>query len=63
MRVGSETLVQQAGKAYIFDDSFEHEAWHDGPETRIILIVDFWHPELTNDEVKFLNLVQKAKMK
>jgi hypothetical protein len=29
----------------------------------LILIVDFWHPDLTNDEIKFLDLLQKAKMK
>ena len=50
-------------KPYVFDDSFEHEAWHDGSKTRVILIVDFWHPDLTNDEIKFLDLLQKAKMK
>lgn len=47
MRVGEETKQQIEGKAYVFDDSFEHEAWHDGNETRMILIVDFWHPDLT----------------
>lgn len=30
LRVDNETKHQEAGKAYVFDDSFEHEAWHDG---------------------------------
>lgn len=47
----------------MFDDSFEHEAWHDGEETRFILIIDFWHPDLTDQEVKFFNFMQSAKMK
>lgn len=47
MRVGTETRQQQEGKAYVFDESFEHEAWHEGEETRLILIVDFWHVDLT----------------
>ena len=47
----------------MFDDSFEHEAWHDGLATRIILIVDFWHPDLSDQEVKFLSLIQKAQLK
>ena len=47
LRVGSEVRQQVEGKAYVFDDSFEHEAWHDGNETRLILIADFWHPDLT----------------
>jgi aspartate beta-hydroxylase len=41
----------------VFDDSFEHEAWHEGPDTRLILIVDFWHPDFSSDEVKLLSLL------
>lgn len=63
LRVGEETRQQQEGKAYVFDDSFEHEAWHDGNETRIILIVDFWHPELSKEEIKFLTLMQNARFR
>lgn len=48
-------------QAYVFDDSFEHEAWHDGEKTRVILIVDLWHPDLSDDEVKFLTLLQNVK--
>lgn len=42
------------GKFLIFDDSFEHEVWHNGTETRLILIIDLWHPELTESEKKTL---------
>lgn len=38
----------------IFDDSFEHEVWHNGTALRLILIIDVWHPDLTNDEKKSL---------
>ena len=47
----------------MFDDSFDHEAWHDGGETRVILIVDFWHPDLTNEEIKMLTVLQNARFK
>jgi aspartate beta-hydroxylase len=47
----------------VFDDSFDHEAWHDGDETRLILIVDFWHPDLTPLELKFLKVLQNARFK
>jgi aspartate beta-hydroxylase len=40
----------EEGKLFIFDDSFEHEVWHNGTTTRLVLIVDVWHPELTEDE-------------
>ena len=54
---------QQAGKALIFDDSYNHEAWHDGDATRILLILDLWHPELTNEEVKFFKMLQQSRLK
>ena len=38
------------GKFIIFDDSFEHEVWHDGDTFRLVLIIDFWHPEVTNQQ-------------
>jgi aspartate beta-hydroxylase len=63
MRVGDETRDLEEGKAFIFDDSFNHEAWHNGTQTRINLILDFWHPELSDHEVKFFQLLLKAKLK
>lgn len=47
----------------VFDDSFDHEAWHDGETTRINLIVDFWHPDLSDAEVKFLNILVRSKIR
>ena len=63
LRVGSETRPVVAGQPFVFDDSFEHEAWHDGSETRITLIIDIWHPDLTDREVRFLSGLQKSKMR
>jgi len=34
----------------VFDDSFEHEVWNNSTESRVILLVDVWHPELTLNE-------------
>lgn len=41
------------GKAFAFDDSYEHEAWHNVSDalnplnvSRIVLIVDIWHPDV-----------------
>lgn len=45
----------EEGKLFIFDDSFEHEVWHNGTEFRLVLIVDVWHPELTIQEWKSLS--------
>lgn len=50
LRVGAETRHWQAGEMLIFDDSFEHEAWNRGRDTRIVLLFEVWRPELTPDE-------------
>jgi len=49
-RVGNDTRRWEVGKALIFDDTIEHEAWNDSKEDRIVLIFDIWRPELTEDE-------------
>ena len=49
IRVGDEVREWRAGECLIFDDSFEHEVWHDGSGDRIVLIVDAWHPMLDVD--------------
>ncbi|XP_078249904.1 aspartyl/asparaginyl beta-hydroxylase isoform X16 [Pogona vitticeps] len=47
IRCAQETRFWEEGKVLIFDDSFEHEVWQDANESRLIFIVDVWHPELT----------------
>jgi aspartyl/asparaginyl beta-hydroxylase (cupin superfamily)/Tfp pilus assembly protein PilF len=49
-RVGSETREWVPGKAWVFDDTIEHEAWNDSDQARAILIVDIWNPHLTEAE-------------
>ena len=63
LRVGDDTREQEEGKCYVFDDSFEHEAWHSGGSTRIVLIFDVWHPDFSDEEIKFLSYLQKSQMK
>lgn len=50
IKVGNNTREWKEGKFIVFDDSFEHEVWHQGNKARIVLIVDLWHPELTAAE-------------
>jgi Aspartyl/Asparaginyl beta-hydroxylase len=54
MRVGTEIRGWQEGKGLIFEDSFEHEVWNRGTARRAVLIVDFWHPDLTDAEIRAL---------
>lgn len=54
IRVDQEIRQWQVGKVFMFDDSFEHEVWHNGTGTRLVLIVDVWHPALTTAERRSL---------
>lgn len=47
IRVADETRKWEEGRVILFDDSFEHEVWHNGSTYRLVLIIDFWHPELS----------------
>ena len=49
-RVGAETRKVEAGKAWAFDDTIEHEAWNDSDAPRAILIFDVWNPLLCEAE-------------
>jgi aspartyl/asparaginyl beta-hydroxylase (cupin superfamily) len=50
LRVGNEVREWEEGKALIFDDSIEHEAWNDSDGTRVILLFEIWRPELDEAE-------------
>ncbi|XP_061708656.1 aspartyl/asparaginyl beta-hydroxylase isoform X2 [Cydia pomonella] len=50
IRVHRETRQWETGKVLMFDDSFEHEVWHNGSGARLVLIVDVWHPGLSAAE-------------
>jgi len=49
-RVGNETRAWEAGKAWAFDDTIEHEAWNLTGHDRVILLFEIWRPELTEEE-------------
>jgi aspartate beta-hydroxylase len=49
-RVGNETRAWVPGKAWVFDDTIEHEAWNDSGQPRAILIFDIWNPYLNEAE-------------
>jgi len=49
-RVGAERREWREGKAWVFDDTFEHEALNDSDQPRIVLIFDVWNCFLTAAE-------------
>ena len=49
-RVGGEQREWEPSKAFVFDDTIEHEAWNDSDEPRAVLIFDIWNPDLSAEE-------------
>jgi len=49
-RVGNDVREWKEGKAWVFDDTINHEAWNDSEELRVILMIDIWNPHLSAPE-------------
>jgi len=49
-RVGNDVRQWEKGKAWVFDDTIEHEAINTSDRTRVVLIFDIWRPELDEEE-------------
>jgi aspartyl/asparaginyl beta-hydroxylase (cupin superfamily) len=60
-RVGNTTRPWQMGKAWVFDDTIEHEAWNDADMPRAILIFDIWNPLLSGAERVLISAMMAAK--
>jgi aspartate beta-hydroxylase len=59
-RVGNETREWVEGKAWLFDDTIEHEAWNLSDLDRVILLFEVWLPELTLVERALVSAVFEA---
>jgi aspartyl/asparaginyl beta-hydroxylase (cupin superfamily) len=49
-RVGADRREWEVGRAWLFDDTIEHEAKNSTDALRVILILDTWHPDLSPAE-------------
>ena len=49
-RVGNDVRSWEKGRAWVFDDTIEHEAINTSDRTRVVLIFDIWRPELNDEE-------------
>lgn len=49
-RVGNEVREWETGRAWVFDDTIEHEALNQSDRSRVVLIFDIWRPELSAEE-------------
>lgn len=59
-RVGGEEREWEKGKAWVFNDTVEHEAHNSSDRTRVILIFDIWRPELNEDERVLISTLLQA---
>jgi aspartyl/asparaginyl beta-hydroxylase (cupin superfamily) len=59
IRVGQTSTTWNDGRCIVFDDSFSHEVWNESERDRIVLVMDLWHPDLTDDEVRLLDGFQR----
>lgn len=53
-RCGNETRIWEPGKAFVFDDTIDHEAWNTSDKLRVVLIFDIWNPLLSAAERSML---------
>lgn len=57
IKAGEETQSWEEGKLTTLDTSFEHSTGNPADEERVVLIIDYWHPELTEAERAALEYV------
>lgn len=50
IKVSEAIYPWEEGKLFLFDDSFLHESWNNGSESRVNLLFAVWHPDLSVDE-------------
>ena len=60
LRVGNESRTPVEGKAWIFDDTMEHEAWNSSDRVRAILLFEIWRPELSAEERSLVTAMFEA---
>jgi aspartate beta-hydroxylase len=59
-RVGNETRHWERGKAWVFNDTIEHEAFNPTDQTRVILLFEIWRPELSAEERRLVSALLEA---
>jgi aspartate beta-hydroxylase len=59
-RVGAERREWHPGKAFVFDDTFEHDAWNDSDVPRAVLIFDIWSPYMSVAERELVSEASAA---
>ena len=50
IRVGPLIRTWKEGEALVLDDAYRHAVWNETDATRVLLLVDIWHPDVTMTE-------------
>lgn len=59
LKVADRILTWREGECLVFDDSHLHEVWNDSDRRRVVLVVDIWHPDLTAEEHRLIEGLQR----
>ena len=59
LRVARETRAQPEGRCIVFDDSFEHEVWNHSAAVRYNVFMQFWHPDLSDEEIAAIQRLEE----
>lgn len=57
IQVGNEKFYWKNGKTCIFDTSIFHSTRNDSPRVRYVLLIRFWHPDLTQLEINMFKFI------
>lgn len=60
LRVAGEPHHWRFGEVVAFDDTYSHEALNGSAQTRVVLIFDVWHPDLSPAECTAVCALQEA---
>ncbi|CDW84183.1 aspartyl asparaginyl beta-hydroxylase [Stylonychia lemnae] len=63
MKFSDEWVYHQARNLFIFDDNFVHEVQNEVNTKRLIFIIDIWHPDYSDEEIQFFEVLEKESYK
>jgi hypothetical protein len=62
IRVGPLVRPWIQDKALVLDDSYDHEVWNRTDQTRVVLLVDIWHPDISPlEKQEIVKMFQDAR--
>lgn len=61
IRVSNTVHEWVEGETFLFDDSYNHEAWNKSDQTRVVLIFEAWRPDMTPGEIAAVEASFKAR--